>query len=167
MTPHEHILQRGAQDEPLPNEAVVLRAQKPPLNYEEGEPLSREAFNFSLSTSDKLLPVPKLSVYVLGLTTEAQACALVGNGTTHRLIARVSVAAVREIIVEGNRLDVIWDAAFFADGTPDTRPGANGHAGIVGLGRPKDRPDLKIVYKTLQTRLTDTVGQNYTVVPAD
>jgi hypothetical protein len=155
-------LSRGPQDEPLPADTIVLRASKLPPDYQAERPLSREAFNFQLSTSDKLQPVPKLSVYVHVLTTEAQACALVGDGTTHRLIVRLSVSAIRAIDVEGHCLDALWDEAIRDDGTPDTRPGAEGHAGIAGLHRPPQAP--KTVFKTLQVRLADAVGQNYTVI---
>lgn len=155
-------LERGAQDEPLPDEAVVLRVSKLPSDYYPGRPLSREAFSFSLSSRDREQPVPKLSVYTLGPTTEQQACALVGDGTTHRLVARLSAVAIRAISVGDHRLDVVWDAAVREDGTPDTRPGTEGHAGIIGLHGPPGLP--KEVFKTLQVRLADAVGRNYTVV---
>ena len=141
---------------------MVLRACKLPKDYEPGRRLSREAFTFELSSRDKALPVPKLSVYVQSLTSEAQACALVGDGTTHRLVARVGVTAIRQISVEGYGLNAVWDAALLDDDTPDTRPGADGHAGITGLQRP---PDVaRATFKTLQIRLADAVGENYNVV---
>jgi hypothetical protein len=146
-------LERGPQDEPLPHEAVVLRACKLPPDYHPQRPLTREAFNFQLSNRDKEQPIPKLSVFVHGLTTEQQACALVGNGTTHRLIARLSVVDIRVIDAEGYRLDAVWDEAVLDDGTPDTRPGAEGHAGITGLYRPPNAP--KTIFKTLQVRLAE------------
>lgn len=158
-------LERGSQDEELPHDAeiIVLRACKLPPDYHPQRPLSRESFNFSLSSGDKEQPVPKLSVFVQGLTTEQQVCSLVGDGTTHRLIARLPVVDIRDILVEGCRLNAVWDAAVLRDGTPDTRPGTEGHAGIIGL-RPQGVPNAKVITKVFQVRLADVVRDNYTVV---
>ena len=156
-------LQRGTPNESLPEQAVVLRACRLPLNYEAGQALSRNIFNFSLSSRDKEVPEPKLSVYVKELTTERQASRLVGDGNTHRLIARLAVSLIRQIVVGEYRLNAVWDTALLEDGiTPDNRPGANGHAGITGLHRPPHAE--KTIFKALQVRLADAVGQNYIVI---
>jgi hypothetical protein len=160
----ELALSRGPQDDPLPDRTVVLRGCRLPADYP-SRPLSREAFNFQLSVQDKQQPVPKLSVYAQGLTTEEQVCAFIGDGSTHRLIARLNVASIRRIGSEDNAaLDVVWDDALLPDGSPDTRPGSLGHAGIVGLGRPPGQS--RAAFKALQVRLADAVGRNYRIVPA-
>ena len=161
MSP-EPVIKRGLQDAPVPDEAVVLRAYKPPLFIEPGDIVPRETFTFLLSERDKSLSFPKLSVFVQGLTTEAQACALIGDGTTHRLVARLSVAAIRAISLNTHALEVVWDTAVLPNGTPDTRPGSEGHAGITGLKRPPQME--KRLFKTLQTRLADAVGANYVII---
>lgn len=128
-----------------------------------GVPGDRTAFDFTLSSRDKAQPVPKFSVYVKGLTTERQACLLVGDGTTHRLIARLRVAAIRAISAQDYRLNAVWDDALLDDGTPDARPGVQGHAGITGLNRP---PNVeKLVFKKLQARLVNAVGDDYLLLP--
>jgi hypothetical protein len=154
-------LSRGTQDEPLSDNITVLRACRLPSDYLNRAPV-RSDFDFSLSSRDKEQPVPKLSVYVEGLTTPEQAYALVGDGTTHRLIAFVAVEAIQNISFQGHRLQAVWDDPILDDGSPDRRPGAEGHAGITGL-RPKGMENAKAIGKALQQRLVDCVTKSLVV----
>jgi hypothetical protein len=56
-------------------------------------------------------------------------------------------------------LDVVWDPLTIA-GTEeqDTRPGAEGHAGITGLLRPPGME--KLLYKNLRSQLADLANRN-------
>jgi hypothetical protein len=59
-------------------------------------------------------------------------------------------------------LDVVW-SKLFQEGTelPDPRPGAGGHAGIMGLLRPPGME--KSIYKTLRVRFADLANQDLKV----
>ncbi len=156
-------LARGAQNSPLPDEVTVLRAHRPRVFDASEKSVTRDLFSFELSTSDKAQKPPRLSVYVFGLTTEEQACALVGDGTTHRLILRLPVARIRALVVGEHRLDAVWDEAVLDDGSPDMRPGAEGHAGITGLVRPPGMD--KIRFKRLSVDLADLASEDYIELP--
>jgi hypothetical protein len=76
--------------------------------------------------------MPKLSVFAESLTTPEQAGTIAGPKKSHELVLRLSVDAVRAVrpdcnVANAETLDVVWDHI------TDTRPGAEGHAGITGL----------------------------------
>lgn len=154
-------MSRGSQDSPLPDDENVLRANKIPENFEPGQLLTRQIFNTELSDKDKQDENPKLSVYAKSLTTEIQACKLIGTGLTHRLVASIQVEAIRTVSDE-IPLDVVWDEPKLENETTDTRPGAEGHAGILGLKRPPGIEKTK--FKDLQSKLADLASKNYKIL---
>jgi hypothetical protein len=154
-------MSRGLQDTLLPDDERVLRANKVPENFEQGQVLTRQIFNTELSSKDKSDESPKLSVYAKSLTTEMQACKLIGTGKTHRLVATLNVEEIRNASTE-IPLDVVWDEPKLDDDTPDTRPGAEGHAGVMGLKRPPSIEKTK--FKDLQSKLADIASKNYKVL---
>lgn len=61
-------------------------------------------------------------------------------------------------------LDVVWDPLILKGETgletPDTRPGAAGHAGITGLVRKDGIPNSRAMYKSLRSQLADLANKN-------
>jgi hypothetical protein len=101
---------------------------------------------FELSSPDKKQPIPRLSVWVEGLTSVAQAWVLVGSSPTRRWVVLLATDRVRLIsaaAVDGlpvtPALDVEWERATTltdaGDRVLETRPGWEGHAGIVNLDK--------------------------------
>jgi hypothetical protein len=69
-----------------------------------------------------------------------------GAKPNYRLVLRSKVDAIRALRPNPDSLDtpnleVQWHTLLKEDGSPDTRPGADGHAGITGLhaGSPAQR----------------------------
>src|SRR5262249_50849171 len=90
------------------------------------------------STEDRQEDPPRLSVWAEQLTRAEQAWRLMGEKAHYRLALRLNVDAVRTLRPDPDsselpNLDVEWYPLHAEDGSPDTRPGADGHAGIVGL----------------------------------
>ena len=152
-------LVRGGELECLPPRTSVLRAVK--LNIGIGNPSQVTRYNFNdlfvLSDTDKNEKPPALSVFVEGLTTPRQAIELLTNASRYEAVARLDVDKVRAIPVHDTiavftaSLDVLWVQARLPNGDVDTRPGANGHAGLVGLKREKGID--KNHYKSLRDAL--------------
>ena len=93
---------------------------------------------FELSSEDKAQPVPRLSVWVEGLTTAQQAWVLVGAVPTRNWVVLLNADAVRAAETGTEpKLDVHWERATML--TPagervlEMRPGWDGHAGITNL----------------------------------
>lgn len=101
---------------------------------------------FDLSSEDKRQPLPRLSVWVEGLTSVAQAWVLVGASPTRRWVVRLEAEKVRRIFAPAvdsfpatPALDIHWERATKVsdpgDRVPETRPGWEGHAGIANLDK--------------------------------
>jgi hypothetical protein len=140
-----------ANGTPVPDKCLVIRMGNRP----ERSKLSPAALDkidagkalpefFQLSSEDKKQDVPRLSVWVLGLTSVAQAWVLVGANDRRICVMQLAVDQVRKVYApesNGNppspNLDVEWEQAMrrLIDGTyvKETRPGWEGHAGITGL----------------------------------
>jgi hypothetical protein len=104
--------------------------------------------HFSLSTPDEQSELQSLSVWVKDLTPAEKARELMGaNRVAYRLALHLNVDDIRAIRIATDfpepPLDVVWD--------PDPRPGAEGHAGIIGLMRPPGGERMK--YKALRAKL--------------
>lgn len=159
-------IQPGADGEPVPSERTVLRFGKPPQTALNDEASRRfregKAWEglFTFSSKERQLPAPTLSVWLAELTSESQAWVLVGSNPKNRVYVRLSVDAVRSVFADGVAgqpsippLDVVWERAMIPDPTdphrsiPETRPGWEGHCGILGLSRgtPKQRGDLRLL----------------------
>ena len=91
---------------------------------------------FELSTADKNEAIPRLSVWVDGLTTLQQAWVLVGANPTRRWVLFLSVDTILTIPAVPP-LDVQWERAMHIPDngprTPEFRSGWEGHAGIANL----------------------------------
>jgi hypothetical protein len=112
---------------------------------------------FNLSTDEKKQPVPRLSVWVEGLTSVAQAWVLVGASPARSWVVRLEADKVRRIFAPSvdrfpptPALDIHWERATLVtdsgDRVPETRPGWEGHAGIANLdqGNKTQRDSLRL-----------------------
>jgi hypothetical protein len=129
-------LQPGKEGEPLPSGEWVLRLTVASKDFLETGQVSPEVFSFS--TEDRQDDPPHLSVWAEQLTSPEQAWTLMGQKPHYRLALRLNVDAIRALrpnpdSPELPNLDVQWHPLLAEDGSPDRRPGAEGHAGIIGL----------------------------------
>ena len=129
-------LQPGPTGEPLPAGEWVLRLAVSSKDFLETGQISPEVFAFS--TEDRRGDPPRLSVWAERLTRPEEAWLLLGEKPSYRLVLRLKVGAIRALKPSPDSprvpsLDVQWHLLLNADGTRDTRPGADGHAGIAGL----------------------------------
>lgn len=150
----------GQTGEPLPSGEIVFRLAKHSKDSLETGKVS--AAQFILSESDETSYLKSLSVWAKELTTPQQAQAfMTSNREAYVLAAYLDVDTVRAIRPSPDspdvaNLDVVWDRLMVdVDGlfVTDPRPGADGHAGIVGLMRPK-RVE-KIYYKSIRAQLAE------------
>jgi hypothetical protein len=139
---------RGPEGSALPNDLVVFRLAPATSDGQ----MAPE--HFVLSTEDKKAVVPRLSVWVDGMTTLAQAHTL----TQHRngIAGYLPVARIHEMRPSPDdpavrNLRVEWEEAEDA-----ASPGAHGHAGIAGLdqdGRDAKGQGLNQYRKRLRAQL--------------
>lgn len=139
---------RGPDGSPVPDDLVNFRLA--PLTSD-GQ-MAPE--HFELSSEDKKMAVPRLSVWVDGMTTLEQAHAM----TKHRygLAGFLPVKSVNEMRPNPDdpavkNLRVEWETAEAAGA-----PGADGHSGIAGLdqdGRDSKGQGLKSYRKRLRGQL--------------
>jgi hypothetical protein len=131
------IKKRGEDGAPLPDREWALRLSARPKDFHVNGRASPKAFE--LSTTEKQDKPRKLSVFAESLTTPKQAWIIAGAREHHELVLRLSVDAIRALrpgadVPNAETLDVVWHHI------ANTRPGAEGHAGITGL----DGTDRKI-----------------------
>lgn len=120
----------GPDGTPLPAAAkVVFRLGK-------GDSLMTPE-DFILSTDDKECPVPRLSVWIEGMTTIQQALTFVPGASRFKTAGFSLVEAIRAIVpdpaIPAVKLEVAWEKARKPDGADQVGPGAEGHAGIERL----------------------------------
>lgn len=144
-------LEPGTTGTPLPRGVTVLRLAKLSMGILE----SRRAHesHFSLSSDDEKSELKSLSVWAKDLTASQKARELMGESRfAYRLVLYLNVDNIRSIQDDFPfmPLNVVWDL--------DPRPGAEGHAGIIGLMRPPS--GIKAHYKALRVRLADIVNAN-------
>jgi hypothetical protein len=127
-----------------------------PKDFEEKRsilPISVKAFE--MSTNDKKGTPPHLSVWIEGHTTPAEAYAFLALDSPNRLVCWLNVGDIREVCIDidgqtyENLLNVLWVSI------DKLQAGANGHAGITGLGQ-----ENKLVRKNLRSRLADIANKN-------
>jgi hypothetical protein len=142
----------------LPAGEWVLRIASVPKDFQETGQINPEVF--ALSTEDRREHPPRLSVWAEKLTSPEQAWLLMGGRPNYRLALRLNVDAIRALqpnpeLPEVPDLDVQWHALLDEDGSPDTRAGTEGHAGITGLdaGSSAQR-------KSFRRRLARLAGQD-------
>ena len=158
------LLTPGPDGSPVPVGVRLIRlANEPRL-----ENLSPEAIRqthdgkalptfFELSSEDKRQAVPRLSVWVDGLTTVAQAVVLLGATPERRVVLFLNSDEVRTVFGPGidrlpstPLLDIHWERATNLSETGDrvneTRLGWEGHAGITNLdcGNKSQRTSLRM-----------------------
>jgi hypothetical protein len=143
------ILQPGQEGERLPDGVIVLRLGK----LSKDAQLAPEAneMHFTLSSEDKASKLQALTVWAEELTSAQTARDLMGaNRAEYRLVLHLNVDDIRAIRYPSDStesmLEVVWD--------PDTHPGAEGHAGIIGLNR-----GAKATRKALRLRLADLANR--------
>lgn len=106
--------------------------------------------DFELSGADKKCAVPRLSVWVEGMTTTQQALAFAGpTASRYTTAGFCPVPAIRSLVPDPPtpevKLDVVWEPARRRDGTFEDGPGAAGHAGVERLerGQPLQRKSFR------------------------
>jgi hypothetical protein len=128
-------------DSPLDSDEWVLRLAEANLDPTDTHRCSPKAFE--LSSLEKQQAGPGLSVFAERLTTPEEAWSL-GSNPRRTRVFRLLVGEVRRVrptpeSAEMPGLDVRWERAYttgpYGGQIPDTRPGAEGHAAITGLGR--------------------------------
>jgi hypothetical protein len=152
-------LRPGPDGEPLPSGEWVIRLAALPKDFPETGKVNEAVFE--LSTEDKNERNPRLSVWASGLTTERQAWVLTGSKPKLELVVRLNVDEVRALRPSADApqtptLDVQWAPLEMSDADgkpiPDTRAGAEGHAGVSGLHREPGESRLRT--KSLRHELT-------------
>jgi hypothetical protein len=143
-------IQPGSTGTPLPGGIIVLRLSRLSKDFLESQQPSESAF--ILSTDDENSELKALSVWAKDLTPAEKARELMGEKrAAYRLILHLNVDEVRAIRISKDfpvtPLEVVWDT--------DSRPGAEGHAGITGLLRPPSGE--RKLYKALRVKLTQIV----------
>lgn len=176
-----NIFTRKRHLTPLPNGCRVLRLSNVPKDYREKGRISAiqlsEVKAFELSSLDKKIPPPHLSVWEESLTTAKQAYSFLQENSPCKLVVRLNVDEVRkiEVVAEDKNkysgiLDVIWVHLFQESNngqkTKDLRPGAKGHSGIIGLddgSTPKGltKNQAKIFRKSLRFRLAELASKDH------
>jgi hypothetical protein len=139
-------LRPGPKGTPVPAGVIVLRLAK--LSKDAIESRRANETHFSLSTDDEESGLQSLTVWARLLTSAIKARELMGDHkASYRLALYLSVDEIRAVRVSADfpvfPLDIVWDT--------DDRPGAEGHAGIIGLMRPPGGERMK--YKALRARL--------------
>ena len=158
------LLTPGPDGSPVPAGVRLIRLANEPR----WENLSPEAVRqvrdgkalpmfFELSSEDKRQLVPRLSVWVDGLTTVAQAVVLLGATPDRRVVLFLNADEVRTVFAPGidrlpstPPLDIHWERATKLSETGDRvnemRLGWEGHAGITNLdcGNKTQRNSLRI-----------------------
>lgn len=143
---------------PLPPQTQVFRiSESKHVNFvtkEEGKP---HPGMFALSTPEKASEARRLSIWVEALTVADQAWEFMGRNPKHTFVACSSTDRIRSVEPpEGfERLDVVWEKAMDSNGAPNNRPGAEGHAGIAGLGQGQGQQNAREKKTELRSRLAD------------
>jgi hypothetical protein len=157
----DHQLRPGQKGEPLPEGEVVFRLGKTPKDFSIGSSrINPEAFE--LSSKDEKADIPSLTVWAERLTTREQALDFIeSKREAVRCIIFLGVDQIRSLRPEPDSpdvlsLNVVWVPLVTEENgviVPDRRPGAEGHAGIIGLV--KRSGVNKWYYKSLRSQLAD------------
>lgn len=126
------MIRRGDDGAALPCGEFVLRLALRPKDFDQTGKASPVAFE--LSSEDKRGNPPRLSVFCAALTSPFQAWTIAGEKPGHELALTLAVDDIRALRPDpgtpgAEMLDVVWHHI------SDTRPGAEGHAGITGLDK--------------------------------
>lgn len=126
----------GQDGAPLPQGTLIFRIGK-------GAKLSPEAIRqgkampvmFEPSSSDEESPSKRISVWVEELTVADQGWAMMGSNPANTVAACLNADDIITAAVppEFQPMRTCWETARLDDGSVNTHPGAEGHAGIWGL----------------------------------
>jgi hypothetical protein len=160
----------GSEGSPLPEGTLVFRIGKGlRLNTEAIETNQGLEILFELSSTDKESPGQRLSIWVEELTLPDQAWDIMGRNPASTVVACINVDSICGIAPPDPfaPLRVEWERAIRSDGTPNTKPGADGHCGISGLnqgGKGKVDGNRR---KELRSKLADLARISPVPVPHD
>jgi hypothetical protein len=128
---------------------------------------------FELSSEDKAALGQRLSIWVEELTIADQAWTFMGANPERTVVACLNVAAIHAIPAEPgfNSLRVEWEQALIDGGNghkvPNTKPGAEGHAGIAGLNQGGNGITHRNQRKSLREALAEITTISPVPVPHD
>jgi hypothetical protein len=160
----------GGDGEPLPAATLVFRIGKGvDLNPEALEKRVALEIFFKPSSVDQESPGQRLSVWVEELTLPDQAWDFTGRDPEKAVVACLNVDDIRAVVPPEpfNPLGVEWEEARLGDGSVNTRPGSEGHAGISGLLQGGNGKRDKYRRKALRTQLADKASISPVRVPHD
>ena len=159
----------GTDGESLPAGTLVFRIGKgADLNQVAVDQRKASEIFFKPSSEDERSPGKRLSIWVEELTIADQAWAIMGSRPNKTVVVCLSVDDI--VAVESpapfHSLVPEWERALLDDGSVNTHPGAEGHAGISGLcqGRENSKTD-KELRKALRSRLADKARVSPVPVP--
>jgi len=128
---------------------------------------------FELSSADKASPGKRLSVWVEELTIADQAWDFMGAKPDSTVVACLEVGQIEAISPQPSftPLRVEWEQALMDDGSgnkvPNTKPGAEGHAGIAGLKQGGNGKTDTNFRKALRSAVADIADISPVPVPHD
>jgi hypothetical protein len=167
-----NYIQPGADGEVVAAGTLVFRvgknAQLSPAAVADGK-VSPEMFE--LSSKDKDLPIPRLSIWVEELTIADQAWAFLGCKPTYTVVACLNVDDIHQIHSPAGfmALRVDWEQSKTNDENgnevPNRNPGAVGHCGIANLNQGADNKTDKHKRKALRSMLADIARLSPVPVP--
>lgn len=137
-----HPIRPGEENEPIAAGLSVLRFWSVGGLNDEALQLATKGkaqpTMFAFSDVERRLPIQSLSVWVEAVTPAPQAWQLSGSKPLTRILLHLTSDAIRQVLVTPDQgLDVVWERAVIdqPDGSaiPDTRQGADGHAGVRHL----------------------------------
>ena len=122
---------------------------------------------FELSSEDKKSEGKRLSVWAEELTVADQAWDFMGSKPKNTLVACLNTDDVRSIAPSAkmSSLDVQWEKAVLADGSPNNRRGAEGHCGICNLDQGGDGRQAKTDRRRIRMKLADAAKLSPVPVP--
>jgi hypothetical protein len=157
---------------PVPNQCCAIRLGRLPKDFKEKGHISAvqvaEIKAFELSSLDKKSIPPHLSVWVDALTTPEQAYSFLPENSPCKLLLRLQVDEIRKIVgrsTDGTQhfdlLNVVWvhlTQNVNGQQVRNRRPGAEGHAGIIGLD--EQSVPVKLLRKDLRSKLAELASKN-------
>lgn len=158
----------GQEGDPLPVGTLVFRiGEKADLNEEAIAQLKASEMFFKPSSRDEKSPGKRLSIWVEELTIADQGWAIMGSSPKKTVVACLNVNDILAVVPPPpfQPLAPQWEQALLDDGSVNTHPGAEGHAGIFGLCQGLDNKTDKNLRKLLRSRLADKASVSPVPVP--
>jgi hypothetical protein len=137
-------LRPGKDGDPLPCGTLVFRiSETKHVNFVAMGERKALPGMFELSSPEKRSEHKRLSIWAEELTVADQAWDFMGKNPKHTVAACTDVDRIRVIEPpQGfDHLDAVWEKAKNRDGTPNDRPGTEGHAGLTNLYQGHERRD--------------------------